>query len=108
LKTIKYDGVTYTCPYRDLLRPLTTEERSALVEDIRNRGIIIPVLVDEHHAILDGRHRLEIAAELGLRDCPITVTRGLTQEQKQDFAIDAQATPEPRGDEAGRRAKTEG
>ena len=59
MKTITFNGTVYTCPFQDLLRPLTPEERDALKKDIQKRGIVVPVIEDEDHGILDGINRLE-------------------------------------------------
>jgi ParB-like chromosome segregation protein Spo0J len=45
---------------------LRTEEYQALEADIKARGVMVPVEVDEDGAILDGHHRVEIATRLGL------------------------------------------
>jgi hypothetical protein len=55
---------------------LSPEEREALKEDIKQRGIQVPIELDSNGAILDGHHRWEIAQELSLTDEQIpTVTR---------------------------------
>jgi site-specific DNA-methyltransferase (adenine-specific) len=48
----------------DQLRP---EEFTALKQDIRERGVLVPVEVDERGRILDGHNREKIAKELGVR-----------------------------------------
>src|SRR5262249_6841284 len=83
---ILVNGVTYHCPYADILRPLDPEERADLKKDIQDRGVLVPVVVDEHHNVLDGQHRLEIAAELGLTEVPVDVKKGLTDDQKRSHA----------------------
>lgn len=63
-----------------LFSPLAEAEFSALKEDIRKRGILVPVEIDdETGAILDGHHRHAIATELGI-ECP-TVRRKLASEE---------------------------
>lgn len=66
-------------PYQ-LFDPLTAEEYAALKADIQKRGIQIPVEKDESGNTLDGHHREQIAAELGIK-CP-TVTRRFKSEQE--------------------------
>src|SRR5262245_36961490 len=46
-------------------QPLSLQEREALKEDIKQRGIQVPIELDNAGAILDGHHRWEIAQELG-------------------------------------------
>lgn len=43
---------------------LTAEEYAALKADIARRGVVVPVVVDQHGATLDGHHRLRAVAEL--------------------------------------------
>src|SRR4051812_43707008 len=51
---------------------LTTEEYDALKTDIAARGVLVPVVVDQHGRLLDGHHRRQAAIELGI-DCPAEV-----------------------------------
>ncbi len=53
-----------SAPVFQVMPALTAEEREALREDIAERGVIVPVVQDQHGRILDGHHRSEIAAEL--------------------------------------------
>ena len=48
------------------LPQVSPELRIKLKEDIRNRGILVPILIAQDGECLDGRFRLEIAEELGL------------------------------------------
>ncbi len=50
-----------------LLERLRPEEFEALKADIAQRGVLVPVEVDDRGRILDGHHRVEIAEELGVR-----------------------------------------
>lgn len=68
------------------LPPLLPSEYQALTESIRTHGVQVPVLVDESGAIIDGHHRDQIAAELGIR-CPREVRSGLTDTEKRSLAI---------------------
>lgn len=72
-------------PYQ-LLPPLSADEYAALRADIEAHGIRVPVDVDEHGQVLDGHHRQQIAAELGI-DCPVRVVAGLTEEDKREHAM---------------------
>jgi hypothetical protein len=86
-KNITFQGTAYGCPFSQLLRPLTTEERNALVEEIRECGIVAPVVIDEASNIIDGKHRMKIAVELGLPEVPMVAKTGLTDEQKRGMAL---------------------
>jgi hypothetical protein len=88
MKSVTINGKTYSFPYADLLPPLRPEERQALAENIRRRGVLVDVVVTEDYEVLDGHNRLEIAAELGLAHVPIEVMTGLSGEQKRQLALD--------------------
>ncbi len=70
-----------------LFFPLTDSEYEALRESITRHGIRTPVVVGEHIALVDGRHRLLIAEELGLLSAPAIFLQGLEPEQERELAI---------------------
>lgn len=77
-------------PYQ-LFEPLTDEEYAALKADIAERGILVPVEVDEDGTLLDGHHRVRAWQELRsegivLPDYPRLVRAGMTEEQKREHA----------------------
>lgn len=73
--------------FSDLLPPLTSAEYEALKADIAERGVVVPIEVDEDGVILDGAHRDRAAHELGLAP-PMRIKRhGMTEEQKRDHAL---------------------
>lgn len=53
-------------PKYQLFDPLDPEASAALETDIRRRGVMVPVEMDEKGEILDGHHRVEIAERLGV------------------------------------------
>ena len=54
--------------------PLTSETRQELQASIRERGVILPAVHDQHGRTLDGRNREHIAGELGVElPTPIVV-----------------------------------
>lgn len=53
-------------PVAALLPPLDDGERAALRASIEEHGVLDPVVVDGRKQIVDGRHRAELAAELGV------------------------------------------
>jgi hypothetical protein len=70
---------------------LTPIEYEALKADIEERGVLVPVEVDETGAILDGHHRVKAWEELRdegveLPDYPRITRAGLTEEQKRNHA----------------------
>ena len=88
MKTIEWNGVTYTCPFSELMPPLTAEVRTELKADIEMNGILYDVVVTDQNEVIDGHHRLAIAAELELTAVPMKVVTGLTADEKQRRAED--------------------
>lgn len=69
-----------------LLPDLSESDFIRLRADIVERGIMVPIEVDEDGAILDGHHRQRIATELGLT-CPRVVRCGLPEHEKRLHAV---------------------
>jgi N6-adenosine-specific RNA methylase IME4/ParB-like chromosome segregation protein Spo0J len=70
---------------------LTPIEYEALKIDIAERGVLVPVEVDENGQLLDGHHRVrawrELKAEgVDMPDYPRMVRSGMTEEQKRNHA----------------------
>jgi hypothetical protein len=55
-----------------------------LEEDIRARGVVIPIIVDADGRVIDGRLRQQIATRLGL-PCPRFVVANLTEDERADW-----------------------
>lgn len=77
--------MTYKEKYQ-LLPELPPEQFEALKADIAERGVVVPVVVDEFGAILDGHNRARACRELGINDYPVEVRSGLSEEEKRVFA----------------------
>lgn len=65
---------------------LTAEEYSELKADIAQRGVMVPVEMDEQGNVLDGHHRLRACEELGISEYPKVIRAGLTEEGKRAHA----------------------
>lgn len=65
---------------------LTAEEYAELKADIAERGVMIPIEFDEQGNVLDGYHRLQICAELGIKDYPKVIRAGMTEAEKLTHA----------------------
>ena len=46
-----------------------------------------PIVIDETNMVLGGNMRLKACIEAGLKDVPVKVAKGLTEEQKKEFII---------------------
>lgn len=66
--------------------PLRPEQYKALEADIKERGVLHPVEVDETGAVLDGHNRKEIAERLGVPFETKVVTFG-TEKEKTEHAF---------------------
>lgn len=73
--------VTGEAPWQ-LLPGLGDDEYISLKNDIAARGVMVPVELDEHGAILDGHHRMRACRELGITEVPVVVRRGWDDEAK--------------------------
>jgi len=69
-----------------MLAELDRESFAALKADIAARGVIVPVLVDEFGAIIDGHNRARACGELGINDYPVEVRSGLSEADKRTLA----------------------
>ena len=55
-------------PKFQVLPDLPAEEFQALMEDIRCRGVQLPIEVTTEDEVLDGHQRLRACAQLGIKD----------------------------------------
>jgi len=92
-----------------LLPDLSKDDFAALKADIEERGVIVPVELDEGGNVLDGHNRLRAWSELKaegvtLPDYPRVVRGGMTEQQKRNHVralniIRRQLTKEQRADQ---------
>jgi ParB-like chromosome segregation protein Spo0J len=70
VRPVQSSDITVLPELRDLLPALNADERSALVESIKSRGVISPLDIwrrdDGSMVLVDGHNRYEITRELGL------------------------------------------
>jgi ParB-like chromosome segregation protein Spo0J len=69
-----------------VLPALADAELEALRESVAAVGVLQPVVVDEHGTIIDGHHRAQVCAELGI-EYPTAVVPGLSEPQKLEMAL---------------------
>ena len=70
-------------PKYQLLPDLPPEEFEPFKADIAVKGIQVAVIQDEYGDTLDGHQRERAADELHIKNYPITVMSGLTEEEKR-------------------------
>lgn len=46
-----------------------------------------PIVIDEDNVILGGNMRYRACVEAGLKEVPVKIAKGLTEEQKQEFIV---------------------
>jgi len=59
--------MTFNIKYTASMPALVDQEFDDMLKDIAIRGILVQIIIDEHHNVLDGAHRLKCAAILGLK-----------------------------------------
>ena len=69
-----------------VMPPLSADEYQDLFEDIKENGVLVPILVDEDEIVIDGHHRSKIAAELGI-PCPEEIITGKSEAEKRGMAF---------------------
>ena len=52
---------------------MTAEEYESFLADVAEGGVQVPLEITRTGVVLDGRHRLRAACELGLRSVPVRV-----------------------------------
>lgn len=72
----------------EIFRTESSEYFERLTEDIRKRGIIVPLIAEQNGTILAGHNRWEIAKHLHLKFVPVQyVASELSEEEAREFVI---------------------
>ena len=58
-----------------------------VAESIRQCGYITPIVIDEDSVILAGHTRLAALKEMGIEECDVIITTGLTEEQRRKYRL---------------------
>jgi ParB-like chromosome segregation protein Spo0J len=75
-------------PNNKIFDPLSGKDYERLKEDIKERGIIDPLICDKSFTLLTGHNRLRIALELGLKEIPVRkIKSGLNPEDEKKFLV---------------------
>src|SRR5215472_1852678 len=70
-----------------LLPAMTPAEFEALQADIAERGVVVPIDIDEDGEIIDGHHRYQAWLALKKNEPPPAIVRaGLSDDEKRAFA----------------------
>jgi ParB-like chromosome segregation protein Spo0J len=70
------------------LPSLSTDLYARLRDDIRHRGIQVPILVDSKTGqVIDGQQRKRIAQELGIKDIPTIYVSRLSSAERDDLRL---------------------
>lgn len=85
-------------PFLDILPPLAATEFESLKADIKIRGVLQPIIIDEDNNILDGHHRYKCDPK-----APTSVLSGLSEAEKLAFVLSSNnkrrnLTPEQKGE----------
>jgi len=73
-------------PPFQVMPALSGVECDALRADVADRGIVVPVVVDQHGRVLDGHHRRRVAVELGI-ECPSEVREVADDDDARSVAL---------------------
>jgi DNA modification methylase len=73
--------------YSKLVNPLSKTEFEALKNSISNKGLHLPIIVNQDNAILDGHNRLKICQELGIEP-KFEIKEFSEQSQEKEFVIE--------------------
>ncbi len=65
---------------------LSAEQCDALKADIALRGIVVPIVVDQHGWILDGHNRVRISEDLAI-ECPREIHHVVDDDEAADLAV---------------------
>lgn len=84
LRSVRRMFAVKSHPVADEYALLSENEYRDLVEDIRKRGLLIPIVVDTEGSIIDGRHRWRACEEIGIKCRKVTFVG--TDEEKRAHA----------------------
>src|SRR6476620_11474389 len=60
-------------PSAELVPVMQPDEYAAFLADIAERDILVPLEINQDGSVLDGRHRLRAATELGIDTVPVRI-----------------------------------
>lgn len=81
-------------PYAQNSRVHTKEQIEAIAGSIERWGWTNPVLIDEDGVIIAGHARVLAASQLGIKEAPVMVAYGWSEDQKKAYTIADNKLPE--------------
>jgi site-specific DNA-methyltransferase (adenine-specific) len=87
MKTMKLSAIKIDKEYLGLVFRPNADDYAALKASIAQDGIRLPLIIDQHGALVDGHTRRQIAEELGLKNVPIDVHRFADREETKRFIL---------------------
>jgi ParB-like chromosome segregation protein Spo0J len=79
--------ITINPEYSSLVYPLSKSEYELLKNSISNKGLHLPIIINQDNVILDGHNRLKICQELGIEP-KFEVKKFLDPLQEKEFVIE--------------------
>jgi ParB-like chromosome segregation protein Spo0J len=74
-------------PYEKNARKHSQAQLEQIKNSIKEFGFTAPVLIDENNMVLAGHGRLEGAKLAGLKEVPVRVIEGLSEQQKRAYIL---------------------
>ncbi|GIV22163.1 MAG: hypothetical protein KatS3mg023_3914 [Armatimonadota bacterium] len=73
--------------WKEWMPPLSECEYEALKADIAEHGVLVPIVLDAHGAVVDGHHRLRACEELGIKDYPVVVRQYPDEDSRTEDVL---------------------
>ena len=73
IEEIATEEIVINDEYKRLLPKISNVEYENLKKDIQERGIVVPLVINQDKHLLDGYTRLQIARELGISKVPVII-----------------------------------
>ena len=74
-------------PHPEIQMPIGSQDYKRLLEDIAERGIKTPLVINTQNLIIDGINRWKIAKELEIENVPCSIVGAITIPEVRRFAI---------------------
>lgn len=88
VEIVEIGSMEFKLPFSGVLPPLGDAEAERLNDSIAETGIQVRLIVDEFYNVIDGEHRLKVAAKNNAKSIPFEVRPGLTDEEKKQLMIE--------------------